>query len=195
MKYKLFAVIICTELFTVTLALLISIFGNSVGIKLPEPTGLILIFLLPIIFGSHVFEEFIFPGKFEEWYKNYHPEFANTTMSAYFFKINAIPLASSTFLTLGVFNYSGNFSFIGIRAWFAFLSILFVNMFFHIRGTLRLKKYSPGLITALVLYFPFTIFSSVYFLKTNTMDVLSVIVCFMVGLLFQPLVDHIKNQY
>ena len=42
---------------------------------LPAEIGVILVFLLPVTFGLHVFEEFIFPGGGVEWFKNYHPEY------------------------------------------------------------------------------------------------------------------------
>ena len=43
---------------------------------LPAKTGVSLVFFLPITFGLHVFEEFIFPGGANEWFKTYRPQYA-----------------------------------------------------------------------------------------------------------------------
>lgn len=163
---------------------------------LPAKIDVVLVFLLPITFGFHVFEEFTFPGGGTDWFKAYHPEYIEAFTDPYFFKINAIPLVLSVLVSLGVFNYVGSFSFWGIRAWLAFLSMQGFNVIFHIRGAIRLrtKQPSPGMVTAILLYSPLVIISYVHLLQTGIVDVFSAIVCLAIGSLLQPTLDAIKDR-
>lgn len=161
---------------------------------LPAKFGLALVFCLPIIFGLHVVEEFIFPGGASAWFTLYHPEHAGAYTESYFFKVNAIPLVLAVLLAFGTFDFAGSFSFYGIRAWLVFLSFLAFNALFHIRGTFETKRYSPGLLVSLSLYLPLTIIGFTYLLRTGAVDIFSAIVCFGLGTLFQPALDYIKNR-
>jgi hypothetical protein len=161
---------------------------------LPDKTGVILAFLLPITFGWHVFEEFIFPGGFGDWVKSYRPKLANVVTPSYLFKINFIPLVASVLVSLGAFDYMGAYSFGGIRAWLTFLSILAFNASFHIRGAIQTKRYSPGVVTSIVLYLPLTIISFTYFLRTGAVDMFSAIVCLAIGSVFQSVLDYFKER-
>jgi hypothetical protein len=163
---------------------------------LPARLGVILVFLLPITCGVHVFEEFTFPGGGSTWFKAYHPEYGQAYTDSFLFKVNVIPLALSLLLTLGSFDFAGGFNFWGIRAWLVFVSMQCFNAFFHIRGAIKInnKQYSPGLLSAILLYIPLTITSFVYLSKTGTVEAFSMVVCFAIGSLLQPVLDFIKQQ-
>ena len=163
---------------------------------LPARMGVILVFLLPVTFGLHVWEEFVFPGKGADWFRAYHSEYGPAFKDSYFFKINAIPLVLALLVTLGTFDFAGGFSFWGIRAWLTFLCMQGFNVIFHIRGVIQLKtkQGAPGMVTACLLYVPLVITSFAYLLKTGSMDILSAIVCLAVGSLLQPALDLIKKQ-
>ena len=160
---------------------------------LPARFGLFLVFCLPIVFGLHVFEEFIFPGGAQDWFKAHHPQYARAYTQSYLFKVNAIPLVLSALLSFGTFDYEGSYSFFGIRAWLVFLSFLAFNAIFHIRGTLETKRYSPGLLVSISLYLPLTIIGFTYLLRTGVVDILPAIICLSLGSVLQPLLDHIKK--
>jgi hypothetical protein len=163
---------------------------------LPPKTGVVLVFLLPITFGLHVVEEFIFPGGGREWFKEVHPDQTEAYTDSYLFKVNAIPLGLAFLVTLGTFDFAGRFGFWGSRAWLVFLAMQFFNAIFHIRGALRLKsrRPAPGLITAVLLYIPLTIAGYGYFLKTGTVDIFSAVICFALGLLLEPALDQIRKR-
>jgi hypothetical protein len=189
MKTKLFITIILIEISSLSiLSFLLRMNG------LPAKIGVTLIFLQPIFFGLHVFEEFFFPGGYVVWYKSYSPKLVEALTSSYLFRINAIPLVLSVLASLGAFDYMGTYSLGGIRAWMALLSILFVNALFHIQGAILTKKYSPGMVSAIAFYFPLTIISFTYFLKTGAIDIFSAIVCLSIGVLFQPMLDYLKKN-
>lgn len=189
MKTKLFITIILIEISSLSiLSFLLRMNG------LPAKIGVTFIFLQPIFFGLHVFEEFIFPGGYVVWYKSYSPKLVEALTSSYLFRINAIPLVLSVLASLGAFDYMGTYIFGGIRAWMTFLSTLFVNALFHIRGAILTKKYSPGMVSAIAFYFPLTIISFTYFLKTGAIDIFSAIVSLSIGVLFQPALDYLKKS-
>jgi hypothetical protein len=161
---------------------------------LPAKFGLVMVFCLPIIFGLHVVEEFIFPGGAPAWFTLYHPQHAGAYTESYFFKVNAIPLVLSVLLAFGTFDFAGSFSFYGIRAWLVFLSFLAFNALFHIRGTFETKRYSPGLLVSLSLYLPLAIIGFTYLLRTGAVDVVSAVVCFGLGSVLQPALDYLKKR-
>ena len=160
---------------------------------MPDKVGVLLIFLLPITFGLHVTEEFIFPGGFIRWDNIFRPKYADTPGS-YYVKVNAIPGIASLLLALGAFDYAGNFSPAGIRGWLAFSTFLTWNAFFHVRGAVHTGKYSPGMVTGLLLFVPLTITSYIHFTRAGAVDSLSVALCIAVALVIQPVLDFIKSR-
>jgi hypothetical protein len=161
---------------------------------LPAEFGLALVFCLPIIFGLHVFEEFIFLGGAEDWFKINRPQYSKAYSQSYLFKVNAIPLGLSVLLSFGTFDFAGGFTYFGIRAWLVFLSFLAFNAIFHMRGTIETKRYSPGLVVSILLYLPLTIIGFTYLLRMGIVDIVSAIICFGIGSLLQPLMDFIKKR-
>jgi hypothetical protein len=160
---------------------------------LPPSFGLVLVFCLPITFGLHVFEEFIFPGGGADWFRRDRPQFAQVLTDSYFFNINAIPLVLSLLVTLGTFDFAGGFAYFGIRAWLAFLCFQAIHIIYsHIRGVFNTEQYSPGLATSILLYVPLTVTAFVYLLQTGVVDVVSALACIAVGFLILILLDHIK---
>ena len=190
MKGKLGGVIALVEIASVTS--LLTLLGQPAGV--PSPLGVSLVFLLPITFGLHVFEEFIFPGGGSDWFKRYRPQYAGAYTESYFFKVNAFPLVLSVLVSLGSFDYRGAFSFFGIRAWLAFLFFQALNAVFHLRGTIQSRRYSPGVGVGLVLYIPLAVGSFIYFMTTGVIDPVSAVICIVIGSLIQPVLDRIKER-
>jgi hypothetical protein len=189
MKRKLGGVIALIEVASVAILFLL------LGLEgIPSKIGVFLVFSLPIAFGLHVFEEFIFPGGASDWFRIYRPQFAKAYTDSYLFKVNALPLALSILVSLGTFDYKGGYSFFGIRAWLAFLFFLALNAVFHIRGTVRTRRYSPGLGVGILFYIPLAIISFTFLVGTGVVDVFSAIVCVAVGSLIQPILDFIKDR-
>lgn len=190
MKTKLGGTIVLVEIVSVVML----VFLLKQPEIVPAQFGVLLVFLLPITFGLHVCEEFIFPGGGSDWFKLYHPQYARAYTEPYFLKVNIFPLVLSVLVSLGSFDYRGAFSFFGIRAWLAFLFFLALNAVFHLRGTIETKQYSPGVGVGLALYLPLTICSFIYFLTTGVIDPFSAIICVVIGFLIQPALDRIKQH-
>ena len=163
-------------------------------VQINDKYGLMLIMLQPVFFSLHVIEEFYFPGGGMKWFSINKPEYHEAFTPDYFFKVNAIPLALSYLVSLGSFTYQGSYSFIGLRAWFAMMIFFSINGIFHLRGTIRTGLYSPGMITGILLYFPLTIYSWLYFLIIGKLDLVSVLICTSVALMIQPVLNKIKRS-
>jgi hypothetical protein len=160
---------------------------------LPSKFGILLVFLLPITFGLHVFEEFIFPDGGSEWFKLYRPQYTQAYTDTYFFNVNAIPLVLSLLVTLGTFDFARGFTFFGIRAWLAFLCYQAIHaVYFHILGVFNTNKYSPGIGTSILFYLPLTITAFIYLVQTGVVDIVSVFASIVVGFLILVVLDHIN---
>lgn len=100
------------KLLTVTLAIEIAslvLLGFFLHQKVvSDRTGIVLLALLPIVFGLHVTEEFVYPGGYISWVRVYRRRFADTPGSFYV-KINAIPGIGMVLLLLGSFDYRGGY--------------------------------------------------------------------------------------
>jgi hypothetical protein len=160
---------------------------------MPPPLGLVLVFCLPITFGLHVIEEFIFPDGGPAWFRLARPQYVEAFTETYFFRINAVPLVLSFLVALGTLDFAGGFTFFGIRAWLAFLFFQVIHVFyFHIFGIIRIGRYSPGMITNVFLYVPLTAVSLIHFIRVGAVDPASAIACMGVGFGILWVLDHIK---
>ncbi len=187
-RIQLGAVIALIELASLTL--LFVLLKQEV---LPDKRGVLLILLLPIAFGLHVTEEFIVPGGFVKWVNTFRPKYADTSES-YYVKVNAIPGIASVLVALGAFDYAGKYSPPGVRGWLVFLTFMGWNAFFHLRGALHTRAYSPGMVTGLLLFVPLTVVSYAHFVNAGAVDTLSAAVCAAIALTIQPALDFIKRR-
>ena len=111
----------------------------------------------------HVFEEFVFPGGFLKWYRQYRGPAATGITKSFLWKINALLLA-------GCFNAG----FVGhnpknLWFWVLFAALLGSNGVWHAWATVRSRAYSPGLITGMLLYLPLASISIGYCIMSGAM--------------------------
>ena len=159
----------------------------------PQKQGVLLLALLPMLFGLHVMEEFVIPGGFIAWDNLNRPQFTDTPGS-YYVKVNALPGAACVLLVLGSFDYRGGYSPFGIRAWLLILTFMSWNAFFHLRGAIHTRRYSPGMVTGLAGFLPLMAISYLYFIGSGAVDRLSALAAVGVALAIQPVLDFIKNH-
>jgi len=189
MKTKLGVVVVLVEIASVAGVLFLR--GQR---GLPAPATVLLVFSLPMAFGLHVCEEFIFPGGAGDWFKAYRPQYADAYTPSYFLRINVLPLVAAVLVCLGAFDYRGGFSFAGIRAWLAFVSLQGFNGLYHLRGTLESRRYSPGLLTGILLYLPLTLVAFASLLRSGAVDFISAAACLLFGLGSQRMFDLLKER-
>ena len=131
----------------------------------------ILTWAVPICFGFHIVEEFVWPGGFREWYHVYRPRLAGASRS-YYYSANAFFLGCALVGALvgdpgAVLIWSG---------------ILFCNLIFtHVQGALKTRRYSPGIVTGCVLYIPLFVISYSYFMIHHVVSVRGSLICLILS--------------
>ena len=119
----------------------------------------------------HIIEEFVYPGGFADWDRAYRPEFNQSITPRLHIAVNALLLLAG--LQVGLLRdhdveaHGGAVTPAPALAWLTLTALLFSNALFHLKGTVRTKRYSPGLITGLGLYVPLAIFGYIYFVGTH----------------------------
>ena len=161
----------------------------------PSQTALIVVWLMPITFGLHVFEEFGMPGGFEDWSASYRPLSAETMTRAHLWRANAIAGAAALGVTLGVFDYAGGFSAFGAFGWLMVLFTLTENGLYHVRGTVESRRYSPGVVTSLLFYLPLTVLGTFVLVSSGAVSIVAVPICAIGGIVLMRLIIRASRQH
>jgi hypothetical protein len=161
---------------------------------IPDRSALILAYLFPIAFSLHVVEEFLLPGKGEDWFRLYRPRFAPRYTEAYFVKINAIGFAGAALVPLGLYDYRGEYSLGGIFGNMIFAAAMLANAYYHVRGSIETKQYSPGTITGVVLYVPIAVAFYARLLRTGAATWIIAILCLAIGSQVQRVIDSTHER-
>ncbi|MFT3679403.1 MAG: HXXEE domain-containing protein [Ferruginibacter sp.] len=104
----------------------------------------------------HVTEEFLCPGGFAEWYARLvPPKTIKKSNAGFLVWINTFMMCAIAFAA-----YFGDTKQ-GHAIWYDVASILVANACFHIWGVFKLKAYSPGIVTAVILYIPIFVLGSI----------------------------------
>lgn len=115
--------------------------------------------------AAHIFEEFVFPGGFSEWYRKYRPDAARSFTPRFAVAVNALLLAACLLVPqIGLPPR-------GVALWLTLAALLFANALFHMRASLRTREYSPGVITSVVLYIPLALYGFLHFVQTGQASV------------------------
>src|SRR5262245_28289458 len=116
---------------------------------------------MPIAALLHITEEFFLPGGFRAWYARYRPETSVSFTTTFAVLINALllavclvpPLLGPTPRTVAL--------------WLTIAALLAGNAWFHLRGALVTRQYSPGVVTGFLLYLPLAILGFYSFLHAG----------------------------
>ena len=125
----------------------------------------------------HIFEEFAFPGGFKAWWCAYKPEIAASVSNRFLIMINAILIVFSVLVALATSAPKGN----GFAAWLTLAALLFSNAIFHIMGAIQTRRYSPGMISGIVLYIPLAIYGFAHFLRSGQASVGTALIALAIG--------------
>ncbi len=121
----------------------------------------------PVCFGLHVIEELIWPGTFIEWYHGYRPQLVGKPRS-YYHKMNFFYFIATLLVPLAP---NGNYALLFASG------LLFSNLVFtHIRGAIKTRSYSPGIVTGL-LYIPLFVASYAVLLSQHVVSVPAALAC------------------
>jgi hypothetical protein len=129
----------------------------------------------------HILEEFVFPGGFREWYSSYKPQIKKSISKRFLFLINAGLLI----LCYDIGALKENNSSISVILWLGVMALLAANGVWHLRGVLKTKTYSPGVVTGTIIYIPLAVYGYIYFLQTGLASILIAVAAFIVGASYQ----------
>ncbi len=120
--------------------------------------------ILPACVMLHVTEEFLFPGGFIEWYQELVPSKTQGVRPGYLVWINTLMIGVCVLpVALGPTER-------GVGVWYTVAAIAGINAIFHIIGVFKLKKYSPGVVTGVLLYLPLFIIGTWYLFTSGSIS-------------------------
>jgi hypothetical protein len=115
----------------------------------------------------HITEEFVYPDGFAAWDRSYRPAIRKSITRRLHVIINAALLLVCVQLGLLSRTTAVEVRNIGVAAWLTIAALLFSNAVFHGVGAIRTRAYSPGVVTAIVLYIPLAAIGYWYFLHVG----------------------------
>jgi uncharacterized protein with HXXEE motif len=124
---------------------------------------------------THIFEEFVWPGGFMNWYRQYRGLSVSSITPRFLTIVNVVLLAVCVNAAL-----AANTPF-GIAYWIAISGILASNGVWHLWAAVRSRVYSPGMVTGLLLYVPLAIYGCTYFLKSGSVSIGGAVMALLIG--------------
>jgi len=132
---------------------------------------------LAIAVMLHVTEEFLYPGGFPEWYARLiPPKKVKKSNTGFLVWINTLMMCACAFAL-----YFGD-TFHGHSIWYFNAAIAAANACFHIYGLLKLKAYSPGVITGTLLYIPLFIVGTMQLVGSGLLPLHRAIIAIAIGI-------------
>jgi hypothetical protein len=129
----------------------------------------------------HIVEEFVYPGGFAEWDRAYRPAISSSITPRFHVWINAGLLLLCTQVALLRPLERTPDAAIAVGAWLALAALLFSNAIFHVAGTIRTGRRSPGVVTGVALYVPMAIVGYWWFLRSGRVSPAVAVVAALVG--------------
>ena len=140
----------------------------------------------------HIGEEFVYPGGFASWDREYRPSIKSSITPGLHLVVNALLLAACA--SVGISHMPGAAIVVGdlrlqspvpvslsVPAWLTLAALLFSNAVFHLVGTYQTKRLSPGVRTGLLLYVPVALVGYWYFLGAGQISAVAAAVAAMLG--------------
>jgi len=124
----------------------------------------------------HIFEEYVYPGRFPDGLKNLLPRATHLFTPRFHLAVNGLFLLlclssaligkANLVLSLSVF------------------SLVFANAVLHIRGAIATKRYYPGVISGALIYIPLVVYAYSVFLSSRQLTWLQAGLSFLLGVLY-----------
>jgi hypothetical protein len=111
----------------------------------------------------HMFEEFVWPGGFPEWYRRYRPDASRITPRMLVI-LNAALLAACLNYALMARTTLGAIWLLGLSA------LLCSNGLWHAWASVKTHTVSPGVVTGILLYVPLMIVEFNWYLRTGRVN-------------------------
>ncbi len=140
----------------------------------------------------HITEEFFWPGGFGAWDRIYRPAFRQSITPRLHVGVNLLLLFLCVSVALaplgpGAVTIGG----VGLRsfipqafapaAWLVLAGLLAGNAAFHVVGTVRTRRYSPGVVTGVALYVPIAVVGTWQFIAAGRLTPWPAAACLLGG--------------
>jgi hypothetical protein len=109
------------------------------------------LWLPALAIAAHLFEEFLWPGGFARWYREYPPGYSASVSTRFLVLINAV------FVGLALIPPLLGATPRGLAYWAVVAAIAGANAMFHVVATARTRGYSPGVVTGVAVYLPLAV--------------------------------------
>jgi len=147
-----------------------------------------LLFWMPLVAATiHIFEEFVWPGGFAQWYREYRPDISASISPQFLIGINALLLIVCAIAGASGATPRGTSLFLTIVA------LLAGNGLFHLRATIRAHRYSPGVISGVLLYVPLALVAFPVVLREGLASQGTALVSAAMGLSY-PFVSSLNHR-
>lgn len=140
----------------------------------------------------HIGEEFVYPGGFAAWDREYRSAIRSSITPRLHLVVNAALLVAC--LSVALAGTPGGMLVVGgirlrsvlpvslaVPGWLALAALLFSNAVFHLVGTIRTKRMSPGVRTGMLLYVPIAVLGYWHFLAGGQVSSIVAAVSALVG--------------
>jgi hypothetical protein len=125
----------------------------------------------------HVLEEYAYPGGFSDWMRSMNPRFAPWITARFAVIINGLFLL---LCVMGAVVASKSLVFS-----LSVASLLFFNGLAHLAGTVRAKRYAPGVISGVLLYLPLALYAFCLFAGAGRLTLAAGAMAGLLGVLYQ----------
>jgi hypothetical protein len=125
----------------------------------------------------HMGEEYFYPGGFMDFMKRMNPAFAAHVTVPMAIIVNGLQLVLCIVVMI-IEEKALTFSM-------SVAGLLFLNGLIHVGGCTRNKGYAPGVISAVLLYLPLSVFSYYHYITAGQLSWNGVIVSGVLAILFQ----------
>jgi len=140
--------------------------------------------------AAHITEEFFIPGGFAEWDRAYRPQIRKSITKRLHIIVNGalllfaldVALLGSAGMTIGRTRVASSIPPpLAVPAWIALAALLASNAVWHVVGTIRTGRYSPGVCTGILIYIPLAIYGFAHFLHAGATPVVAAVIAALIG--------------
>jgi hypothetical protein len=146
--------------------------------------------------GLHITEEFFWPGGFGDWDRAYRPAIKKSITPRLHVIVNlllvflcfSVWLAGSSpdgAVIAGFTLRSAIPPAHALVSWVVLVGLLAGNAIFHVVGSIRTRRYSPGMVTGVLLYLPLAGYGLWHFIRAGRISVLAAAGWLLVGASYQ----------
>ena len=140
----------------------------------------------------HIIEEFVYPGGFAAWDRDYRPRIRSSITPRLHVFINVFLLLAC--ISVGLAGMTGGGAEVSavrihslvppqyaVAAWLTLSALLLSNAVFHVLGTVRTGLMSPGVCTGVLLYLPLAVFGYWHFLRAGEVSAGTAVLSVLLG--------------